>query len=77
MEVVKTMDNLIKKTESLIEYEKTTNPDILNLDVSHAPLIAQILSNYNLKPSSEVTKPNAKMIFLGAPTGAGKDTLVR
>lgn len=77
MEVVKTMDNLIKKTESLIEYETRTNPDIQHLKPSHAPLIAQILSNYNLVAAPEGTIPNAKMIFLGAPTGAGKDTLVR
>ena len=71
------MDKLIKKVEALIEYEKRTNPDIQNLNTSHAPLIAQIISNYNLKSWTLDTKPNAKMIFLGAPTGAGKDTLVR
>lgn len=71
------MDNLIKKVEALIEYEKSTNPDIQHLKVSHAPLIAQIISNYNLKPEVPGTIPHAKMIFLGAPTGAGKDTLVR
>lgn len=77
MEVVKIMDKLIKKAEALIEYEKRTNPDIQHLNASHAPLIAQIISNYNLKPALDGTVPNAKMIFLGAPTGAGKDTLVR
>lgn len=77
MEVVKTMDKLIKKTESLIEYEKRTNPDIQHLTAAHAPLIAQIISNYNLVPQNDGTVPHAKMIFLGAPTGAGKDTLVR
>ncbi len=71
------MDKLIKKVEALIKYEKRTNPDIQHLNVSHAPLIAQIISNYNLKPEVPGTIPNAKMIFLGAPTGAGKDTLVR
>lgn len=71
------MDNLIKKVEALIEYEKRTNPDIQHLNASHAPLIAQIISNYNLKSEIPGTVPKAKMIFLGAPTGAGKDTLVR
>ena len=71
------MDNLIKKVEALIEYEKRTNPDIQHLNASHAPLIAQIISNYNLKPEVPGVIPSAKMIFLGAPTGAGKDTLVR
>lgn len=77
MEVVKTMDKLIKKTESLIEYEKSVNSDIQHLTAAHAPLIAQILSNYNLTPAPGGTIPQAKMIFLGAPTGAGKDILVR
>lgn len=71
------MDNLIKKVEALIEYEKRTNPDIQHLNASHAPLIAQIISNYKLKPEVPGTTPRAKMIFLGAPTGSGKDTLVR
>lgn len=71
------MDNLIKKIETLIEYEKQTNPDLQHLNTNHAPLIAQIISNYNLKSETIETTPNAKMIFLGAPTGAGKDTLVR
>lgn len=71
------MDNLIKKVEALIEHEKRTNLDIQHLNASHAPLIAQIISNYNLKPEVPGTIPSAKMIFLGAPTGSGKDTLVR
>ena len=71
------MDKLIKKVEALIEYEKRTNPDIQHLNSSHAPLIAQIISNYNLTPEVPGVIPSAKMIFLGAPTGSGKDTLVR
>lgn len=71
------MDKLIEKTKALIEYEKRTNPDIQHLNSSHAALIAQIVSNYNLTPETPGTIPTAKMIFLGAPTGAGKDTLVR
>ena len=70
------MDKLISKIEKLIKYEKITNPDIQYLTPEHAGLIAQIISNYKLKePTSQ--KPSAQMIFLGAPTGAGKDTLVR
>lgn len=70
------MNNLISKIEKLIKYEKITNPDIKYLEPKHAELIAQIVSNYKLNPST-FEKPSAKMIFLGAPTGAGKDTLVR
>ena len=71
------MKDLIRKTESLIEYEKSINPDIQHLTAAHAPLISQIISNYNLVPAPKGSFPKAKMIFLGAPTGAGKDTLVR
>lgn len=72
------MDNneLALKIEKLIENETANNPDIQYLNKSHAKLIAQIISNYNLVPSNE-ENPQAEMIFLGAPTGAGKDTLVR
>ncbi len=70
------MNKLISKIEKLIKYEKITNPDIQFLKPEHARLIAQIISNYKLKESSS-EKPSAQMIFLGAPTGAGKDTLVR
>lgn len=70
------MDKLISKIEKLIKYEKITNPDIQYLDPKHAGLIAQIITNYKLKPA-EAQNCSAQMIFLGAPTGAGKDTLVR
>ena len=69
--------SLIKKTEDLIKYIKSVNPDITYLEPKHAPLIAQIVSNYNLKQAIPGTKPKAQMIFLGAPTGSGKDTLIR
>ena len=69
-------EELILKIEQLIEHETSINPDITYLNKSHAKLIAQIISNYNLTPSN-TEKPDAQMIFLGAPTGAGKDTLVR
>ena len=71
------MNNLMKKIEQLIKYETGTNPDISHLNCSHASLIAQILSNYNLPQPTTDEIPTADMIFLGAPTGAGKDTLVR
>lgn len=71
------INNLIKKTEDLIEYFRDINPDITHLEKKHAPLIAQIVSNYNLPDTIPGVKPNAQMIFLGAPTGSGKDTLIR
>ena len=67
---------LTSRIEALIEHEKSINPDIASLKPEHAPLFAQIISNYNLKKSDE-PYPSAEMIYLGAPTGAGKDTLVR
>ena len=70
------LEELTLKIEKIISDEKAQNPDIQYLDISHAPLIAQIISNYNLKPSQS-DFPNAEMIFLGAPTGSGKDTLVK
>lgn len=70
------LEELTTKVKSIIESERATNPDIQYLLPEHAGLIAQIVSNYNLTPSSS-EKPSADMIFLGAPTGAGKDTLVR
>lgn len=69
------IDKLIKKIENLIEYTKSVNPDITYLEPKHAPLIAQIISNYDLKEVPPGIIPEAQMIFLGAPTGAGKDTL--
>ena len=71
------ISSLIRKTEDLIKYIKSVNPDITYLDPKHAPLIAQIVSNYNLKQTVPGSKPKAQMIFLGAPTGSGKDTLIR
>lgn len=70
------MNNLEELTLSIIEYEKSTNPDIQYLNTSHAKLLSQIISNYSLVPCKE-NYPHAQMLFLGAPTGAGKDTLVR
>lgn len=70
------LDELTLKVEKIIETEKAKNSDIKYLNSLHAKLIAQIISNYELKPT-EQEKPSAEMIFLGAPTGAGKDTLVK
>lgn len=67
---------LKNKIADIIKYEKSVNPDIQLLTPEHATLLAQIISNYDLKPATTPT-PHADMIYLGAPTGAGKDTLVR
>lgn len=70
------LEELTLKAQKIIESEKAINPDIEYLMPSHSKLIAQIISNYNLKPSED-SNPSADLIFLGAPTGAGKDTLVK
>lgn len=70
------LEELTLKIKNIIEAEKATNSDIRYLLPSHSALVAQIISSYNLKPSTE-EMPNADMVVLGAPTGAGKDTLVR
>ena len=50
------------------------NGNIQNLTSVDIPLISQIASNFKL---STQTDKNAEMLFVAAPTGAGKDTLVR
>lgn len=72
-------DDLTLKIERLIEEEKTKNPDIKYLTKEHAKLIAEIIKSYNLKAEDTQVegKAKAEMLFIGAPTGAGKDTLVR
>ena len=50
------------------------NGNIQNLTTADIPLISQIASNFKL---STQTDKNAEMLFVAAPTGAGKDTLVR
>ncbi len=70
------LEELTLKVKNIIESEKSVNPDIQYLLPSHSALVAQIISNYDLKSTTTPT-PEADMIFLGAPTGAGKDTLVR
>ena len=69
--------DLVNYIELLIQTEKNINPDIKYLDVTHSKLIAQIISNYNLQNNKNINPENPIMIFLGAPTGAGKDILVR
>ena len=73
------LEDLILNVKRIIEEEKAINPDIQYLTQLHAPIIAQIISNYNLpeKTSNKQGRPEANMLFIGAPTGAGKDTLVR
>ncbi len=71
------LNSLISYIEQLIYEEKKYNSDIQFLETSHAKLIAQILSNYSLQNNANSNEKNPMMIFLGAPTGAGKDILVR
>lgn len=72
------MKDLIFKIEDLIKYEKATNLNIHYLNVSHAKMIAQILEGLNLprRKYENTGIYSAEMIFIGAPTGTGKDTLV-
>lgn len=70
-------NELTNKIAQLIASERKKHPeDIHILEEQHAPLIAQIVSNYNLK-TADKEFPRATLIYLGAPTGAGKDTLAR
>jgi len=71
--------DLTSRIESLIKELRTTHPEHIKfLDTCHAPLINLILKQYKgLSKSSEDSHPTAEMIYLAAPTGAGKDTLVR
>ena len=72
------LEDLTLKVKKIIESEKSINPDIRYLNSSHANLISQILTNYNLSPAeNRLIPPKAEMIFLGAPTGAGKDIFVK
>ncbi len=71
------LEELTSKAKRIIEYEREINPDIVYMDGSKAPLVAQIVKNMNLVDHRGEEKPDAKMIYLGAPTGAGKDILVR
>ena len=71
------LNSLINYVEQFIKHEKENNSDIQFLNSSHAKLIAQIINNYNLHSNTNSSVNNPIMIFLGAPTGAGKDILVR
>lgn len=69
------IDNKIlkKQIQTLIEKE-TLLGNINNLTSADTDLITQIASNFKLSPFNN---ENAELTFVAAPTGAGKDTLVR
>ena len=72
------LEGLTLKLKEIIEYELKDNKDLKYTKVSNAKLLSQIITNMNLKKvKGQEEKPKAKMIYLGAPTGAGKDILVR
>ena len=74
------LEGLTSKLKEIIKYERETNEDIKYTDESNAKLLSQIIMNMGLKKENldgSNEKPKAKMIYLGAPTGAGKDILVR
>lgn len=69
------IDNEILNNQISSVLEKgISDGNIKNLTSADINLIAQIASNFKLSPK---TDKNAEMIFVAAPTGAGKDTLVR
>ena len=69
------IDNQILNNQISSVLEKGIfNGNIQNLTTADIPLISQIASNFKL---STQTDKNAEMLFVAAPTGAGKDTLVR
>ena len=78
------MDNLKEKIKNIIEKElKANHFSILDLEKG-VELIYQIIGNYKLldkisfEENEDLTKEKkkAEMIFVAAPTGAGKDSLV-
>lgn len=74
------MNDLRDKIRNLIENEKQKGHFfVLDLDTG-ANLIQQILENYeklnNLKQDFDNLPKKAELVFVAAPTGAGKDTLV-
>ena len=75
----KVMIDLREKIKSVINEEKRVN-HFKVLDDSSAELINQIFKNYevtnNLKQDFENIPKQAELIFVAAPTGAGKDNLV-
>ena len=61
------LEELTLKIKNIIESERAIHPeDIQYLNASHSALVAQIISSYNLKPSSE-KMPQADMVVLGPP----------
>lgn len=72
------LEDLTLKVKEIIESEKSINHNIRYLNASHAKLISQIVTNYNLSETqNSPIPPQAQMIFLGGPTGAGKDIFVK
>ena len=76
------MSDLKEKIRELIEKEtKTGRYSVLNT-TSNVDLIYQIINNYKRRNQVEELGPDdklpkkAEMIFVAAPTGAGKDSLV-
>lgn len=71
--------DLTSRIAELIKELRITNPDDIKiLEPCHASLINLIFKQYNFlaKPRAGV-RPTAEMIYLAAPTGAGKDSLVK
>ena len=73
------IDDFTQKIRDLITELRQTKPDDIKFLVpSHADLINTIFSQYtNFVNRQKNSKPKAEIIFLAAPTGAGKDSLVR
>lgn len=71
--------DLTSRIAELIEELRRTNPDDIKfLEPCHASIINIILKQYKfLKRPQEGFQPTAEMIYLAAPTGAGKDSLVK
>lgn len=69
------IDNKILSNQILTVLEEgKTNGNITILTHNDIDLVTQIASNFKLCP---ISNENSEMIFVAAPTGAGKDTLVR
>lgn len=67
-------EKLINQIKNIMEYlDNSGKLQILNQ--THLPLLSQIISNFELEENSE--EKNPELILVAAPTGAGKDTLVR
>ena len=65
--------NIIENQISNILNKGILDEEIIVLNKKDIPLLSQIISNFPLSTNSK----SSEMIFVAAPTGAGKDTLVR